>query len=281
MGIWYPAEGKPVARRVGLYSQQVVPDAPLPSGSHPLVVISHGTGGDFAGHVDTAVALARAGFVVASLTHPGDNWRDNSRAAVIQDRPAALSALITHMLTRWEGRGSIDPERIGAFGFSSGGFTVLAAAGGRADFARLPGHCRQHPDFFDCSVISGRSESAMPEWRVVPDPRIKALVVAAPALGFAFGPEGLAEVTMPVQLWRAEEDRVLPAPHYAEAVRAALPQPPEYHVVPGAAHLDFLAPCVEPVTVPMPCQKEGFDRAAFHEDFDREVVRFFREALGD
>jgi predicted dienelactone hydrolase len=116
---------------------------------------------------------------------------------------------------------------------------------------------------------------------VPPDRRIKALVVAAPALGFTFA-NGLAEVTQPVQLWRADDDQVLPAPAYADAVRAALPSPPEFHEVVGAGHFDFLAPCSEKLAqfVPIICRSApGFDRAAFHARFDAAVVTFFRRTL--
>lgn len=74
-------------------------------------------------------ALAQAGFVVATLTHTGDNWRDQSRATDVVDRTRQLSVLIDHMLGQWEGRAGIDASKVGAFGFSAGGFTVLAAAG--------------------------------------------------------------------------------------------------------------------------------------------------------
>jgi predicted dienelactone hydrolase len=40
-------------------------------------------------------------------------------------------------------------------------------------------------------------------------------VVAAPALGFTFSPDGLKNVTVPVQLWRAEDDVIVPHPRYA------------------------------------------------------------------
>ncbi|RYY10267.1 MAG: dienelactone hydrolase, partial [Alphaproteobacteria bacterium] len=50
MGIWYSATGTPVHQRLGLYAQDVVSDAPVSGGKHPLIVISHGTGGDYAGH---------------------------------------------------------------------------------------------------------------------------------------------------------------------------------------------------------------------------------------
>ncbi|EIZ81170.1 dienelactone hydrolase [Novosphingobium sp. Rr 2-17] len=282
VGIWYPASGTPSYQRLGLYAQDVVPNASVPAERHPLVVISHGTGGDFAGHVDTAVALARAGFIVAALTHPGDNWRDNSRATQIEGRPAALSAVITYMIRTWPGRAAIDPDRIGAFGFSAGGLTVLAAIGGRPDLSRLAGHCAQHPDFFDCALLKAQPRSEAAPWPRLRDARIKVAVIAAPALGFAFDRAGLSQVRVPVQLWRADDDHILPAPFYADAVRAALPTRPEFHSVPGAGHFDFLAPCADPASMPQLCQSApGFDRSAFHASFDAAVVKFFTAKLAN
>lgn len=280
LGIWYPASGTPARQQLGLYAHEVIAGARVPSDRHPLIVISHGTGGDFAGHVDTAVALARAGFIVAALTHPGDNWRDTSRATRIEERPAALSATITYMVQTWSGRAAIDADRVGALGFSAGGFTVLAAAGGRPDFTRLQDHCGQHPKFFDCALIKTQKRTTAPAWPNLRDARIKAIVVAAPALGFTFDRAGLADVRVPVQLWRADNDQILPAPFYADAVRAALPGKPDFHSVADAGHFDFLAPCANPAIVPQLCQSApGFDRAAFHARFDASVVGFFSTNL--
>lgn len=280
VGVWYPASGTPARQRLGIYAQEVVAGAAVPDEPHPLIVISHGSGGDFAGHVDTAVALARSGFVVAALTHPGDNWRDNSQATQIERRPAALSATLSYMLQTWPGHRAIDPDRIGAFGFSSGGFTVLAAAGGTPDLSRLAGHCAAHPAFFDCTLIKAQPRIAAARWPDVRDARIKAIVVAAPALGFAFDRGGLAAVRLPVQLWRADDDQILPAPFYADAVNAALPSSPEFHTVPNAGHFDFLAPCADSSLAPQLCQSApGFDRAAFHTRFNEAVVGFFASRL--
>ncbi|WP_313540353.1 prolyl oligopeptidase family serine peptidase [Sphingomonas sp.] len=281
LGVWYPASGTPSHQRLGLYAQDVVPGAVVAESPHPLIVISHGSGGDFAGHVDTAVALARAGFIVAALTHPGDNWRDSSRATEVERRPAALSATISYMLQAWHGHHAIDKDRIGAFGFSAGGFTVLAAAGGTPDLTRLPAHCAAHPAFFDCTLIKAHPPTVSTSWPKLRDDRIKAIVVAAPALGFTFTPANLAGVRLPVQLWRADEDHVLPAPFYADAIRAALPRKPEFHTVPSAGHFDFLTPCAVPTAAPIICQSApGFDRAAFHTAFNTAVVNFFASHLG-
>jgi predicted dienelactone hydrolase len=279
IGIWYPAHGQPAAERLGPYEQTVVDDAPPVGTGHPLIVISHGTGGSFAGHADTAIALAQAGFIVAALTHPGDNWRDQSRATDVQARPVALSGLIGFMLGAWSGHAAIDPSRVGAFGFSSGGFTVLAAAGGQPDLSTVAGHCAAHPVDFDCSLLRAHPAAPVP-WHDSRDARIKAIVVAAPALGFAFGRAGLSAVGMPVQLWRADNDQILPAPDYADAVRGALPQPPEFHAVPNAGHFDFLSPCAaDSAGLPICSSAPGFDRLAFHRTFNAAVVQFFRRRL--
>ncbi len=276
VGIWYPASGEPIHQRIGLNAQDVVPGAAVPEGRHALIVMSHGTGGDFACHVDTAAALARAGFIFVALTHPGDNWRDNSRATLVQERPRALSATITD----WAGHAAIDPERIGAFGFSSGGYTVLVAVGGRPDLTRFNSHCAQHPGFFDCRLLKTQPVGSVGPWPDLKDRRIKAIVVAAPAMGFTFDRAALASVRMPVQLWRADDDHILPSPDYADAVRAALPKKPEFHGVPGAGQFDFLAPCADLDAMPQICRSApGFARAAFHVRFDEEVVRFFAVEL--
>lgn len=250
----------------------------------PLVVISHGNGGDFRGHEDTARALAAAGFVVASLTHTGDNWRDQSRATDVALRPRQLHRLIDFMVSEWSGRAGVDADRIGAFGFSAGGFTVLTAAGGEPDLARVADHCRANPGFYDCRLIAAhlvdRETAGRAPW--THDPRIRSIVVAAPALGFTFAPDGLSAVTQPVQLWQAQRDQILPSPFYVEPVRDALPRPPEFHSVQGAGHFDFLPPCSPQLAqnAPVICAPTpDFDRLAFHEIFNREVVRFFRQTL--
>ena len=264
-GVWYPAEAATAPR--------------------PLIVVSHGNGGDFRSHRDTVQALAKAGFVVATLTHTGDNWRDQSRATDVVGRTRQLSVLIDHMLGRWEGRAGIDAERIGAFGYSAGGFTVLAAAGGNPDLTRMVDHCRANPGFYDCRLVGRYSEtmnSSQGAPRLPHDARLKALVVAAPALGFTFTREGLAGVTQPVQLWQAGADQILPSPFYAEPVRDALPRPPEYKRIDGAGHFDFMPPCSPELAAnaPMICAPApGFDRAAFHERLNSEMIRFFKTHL--
>lgn len=283
IGIWYPSQAvaKPVS--MGPMTMTVAINAPVNGKALPMIVMSHGTGGSYLGHFDTAIALADAGFVVVAMNHAGDNHADQSRSVEIMDRPRQVSRVIDHMLSSWEGRAAIDPQRIGMFGFSAGGFTTLAIIGGVPDFTKIGPMCQQHPGDFACQLVAkSQSPVVAPAATAVADARIKVAVIAAPALGFTFSPDGLKNVKVPVQLWRAENDVIVPHPRYAEAVRLALPEAPDYHVVPNAGHFDFLAPCSDAFASMAPAictSSAGFDRAAFHVGFDSAVVKFFAKAL--
>lgn len=283
IGIWYPSHAiaNPVA--MGPTTMSVAMNAPVNGKAMPMIVISHGTGGSYLGHFDTAIALADAGFVVVAMNHTGDNYADQSRSVDIMDRPRQVSRVIDHMLATWEGHEAIDPQRVGMFGHSAGGFTTLAIIGGVPDHTKIGPMCREHPGDFACQLVARSARPvAAPATLAVTDARIKSAVIAAPALGFTFSPDGLKNVKVPVQLWRAENDVVVPHPRYAEAVRLALPESPDYHVVANAGHYDFLAPCSIALAsiAPAICTSSaGFDRAAFHVGFDSDVVKFFEKTL--
>jgi predicted dienelactone hydrolase len=289
-GVWHPSDAPARDHPLRAFVQTVVPGGAVLGDGLPLVVVSHGTGGSYDNHYDTALALAKAGFVVAAVSHAGDTDEDQSRALVMTDRSRHIHRLIDHMLGEWPGSAQIDADRVGMFGFSSGGYTALVAVGGIADPARIAAHRLAHPDYFDAKLyerasLEVRAEAATASANAsasLRDVRIKAAVVAAPAIGYAFRREGLQAVTVPIQLWRAEHDHILPNPDYAEAVRLALPAPPEFHLVENADHFDFLAPCTDLLRqfAPQICvSRPGFDRARFHQTFNREVVRFFRQTL--
>jgi predicted dienelactone hydrolase len=293
VGVWYPTSAPAQVHPLGPHMQTVAPDGPVAGERLPLIVMSHGNGGDYTNHFDTALALAKAGFVAVTVSHTGDTHDDQSRALFIRDRLQHIRRLIDYMLTEWPDHARIDADRIGMFGFSSGGFTALILLGGVPDISRQEAHHLAHPDYYDAQLVNraseetkakiaafARSNPAASTW--LHEPRIKAAVVAAPAVGYTFGREGLKDVTVPIQLWRAAEDHILPNPDYAEAVHLALPDAHEYRVVENADHFDFLAPCTDILrqVAPVICvSRPGFDRTAFHQTFNAEVVRFFSEKL--
>lgn len=282
LAIWYPTDAKPGFVLLGTSGQRVASQGPVIGRNLPLIVISHGTGGTAVGHADTAIALAEAGFVVAAPMHPGDNLEDDSAVGTsrwLVDRARHVSRVIDFMQGEWKDRAHLDLSRVGVFGLSAGGTTALIGIGGTPALERVASHCADHPEFV-CKLMRPGTvlrNPPPPGWQR--DPRIAAAVVVAPGLGFTFEPAGLSTVTAPVQLWVGSEDKIVPYATNAGLVRKLLPTAPEFHSVPGAVHVSFLMPCGI-IGPPAPCRDEpGFDRAAFHKDFNRSVVAFFSQKL--
>ena len=113
VGVWYPTDAPAKPQPLGLFSQTVASGAAVAGKRLPLVVMSHGTGGWYGERYDTSLALARAGFVVAAVTHTGDNYMDHSQALQIWKRPEQIHRLIDYMLADWPQHGTIDPHRVG------------------------------------------------------------------------------------------------------------------------------------------------------------------------
>ncbi len=288
VAIWYPSDAAPTAQTMGPFHMTVALNGALAGRQLPLIILSHGAGGSALSHYDTAIALAEAGFVVAAVLHTGDNYRDHSNSFSFRNglnRPRHVRAVIDYMLGGWSGHAAIDPSRIGMLGHSAGGTTALIAIGGKADPHEVIAYCGEHPEDWGCRQArqhpSGGAEIAPAAMTVIasPDPRIKAVVLAAPALGVAFQPAGLAAVKAPVQLWVAGEDEIV---SNAALIRRLLPMPADYHEVRHAGHFAFLAPCSDSLAARAPeiCRDpEGFDRAAFLHDFQQAAIAFFREHL--
>jgi predicted dienelactone hydrolase len=229
--------------------------------------------------------------VVAALTHTGDNDADQSyvgnRKDLI-DRPRQVRVVLDWMLSSWSGHSSLNAARVGIFGFSLGGFTSLVEIGGTPELARMAQLCSTYPSAPECSFVAKNHGDQLtpiatePTW--TRDPRIKAAVIAAPAVSFLFGPGDLRQVSIPVQLWRAGNDTQAPDQWNSGVIRKELPRHPEDQLVPGADHFTFLAPCSDALAAAAPeiCHgPPGFDRTAFHRAFNKAVVRFFSEELKD
>ena len=245
----------------------------------PLIIISHGHSGGSLNHYDTAEDLADNGFIVVALNHPGDNFADMSRSGDISamiERPADIKRVIDFMLGASPYAAKIDPQRIGFFGFSRGGYTGLVIAGANPDFHDPLVPCPEPAPI--CQEIR-RNE--IPSQPLIHDPRIKAMVLADP-LSFFPTAKSLKDVKVPLQLWSSQYggDGVLP--QSTVALSRNLPEKPDFHFVPNTAHFAFLAPCSAELekSAPALCtDAPGFNRVAFHKAFDAEVLAFFRKHL--
>jgi predicted dienelactone hydrolase len=282
--IWYPCAGEPQRVPLGRLTVQFidslsgVKDCPVTGTKLPLVIVSHGRGGWFGGHDDVVEALVDAGFVVAAINHPGDNGSDSSQRdslSVLASRPADIIRLLDFVLNDWRDRAVIDPAKIGFFGFSAGAYTGLVLAGGHPDLRKRS--CPESDRSRGCEQLrSGDIPSNLPH-----EPRIQAAVLADTALNYTFTQESLAGIQIPLQIWRSEFGGGSVDPAGTARVASSLPGKPDIRIMP-AGHFGFLPPCSPQFAANLPrlcTDPPGFDRTAFHRDFDASVVRFFREHL--
>jgi predicted dienelactone hydrolase len=287
--VWYPSSAKDSRQQLALFEQNVAPDGPITGTNLPVIFISHGTQGSLASHYDTALALAQAGFLAVAFTFTGDNTQDQSyvgnRIDLI-DRPRQLKRVIAFMLDEWNDRAHLNPNAVGVFGFSLGAFAAFVEIGGVPDLARMAQLCRERPDAPECEFIKQNHgdqldpTSDTPMW--AHDARIRAAVIAAPAVSYLFGPHSLDKVKIPVQLWRGTLDTMAPDAWNSGVAIKTLPNPPDLHTVTDAGHMAFLAPCSDALreAAAFVCtDAPGFDRVAFHKQFNQDVIAFFSRTL--
>jgi predicted dienelactone hydrolase len=296
VSLWYPTKVPDGVVRLGPYEFPGTRDAEPAAGKFGLVVLSHGSGGSDLGHRDTAIALAKAGVIAAAPLHPRNSLGDmgDDQRIVLDGRPRQLSAVIDALLAQPDWSNRIDTRKIAAFGFSAGGYTVLAALGAEPEFSRILVHCERHAEEDPyCRILNGAgAEECAARARDYAEPaprfhdgRLCAAVIADPFTA-PFSDETLKALP-PAKLlfFRPQAETMLKAEFHVSRVVRLLKQrddfpDPQEIVLPGAHHLSFVASVPESVGESL-AGREPFDRAAFHEEMNRRIVTFFRQAFSD
>ncbi len=279
---WSPCASAPVDIQAGPFVLPGVRDCPVVGKNLPLIIMSHGFGGTSLSHHDTAEALSNAGFMVVALNHPDDTSTNKTRFRNLKaliTRPMDIKRLITFMLSASPNAASINPDAIGFFGFSRGGYTGLVLAGARPNFDKLRVPCTdgsnvtcKHPHVKDMPIL--------PPSR---DPRIKAYVIVDPLSNVFATPDNLKDISQPIDLWASQEGGHGVSPKDVPAVAHNLPAKPTLHIVPNTSHFAFLTICPPKLAKALPelCRdKPNFDRAAFHKEFNTNIISFFRQNIG-
>ncbi len=112
--LWYPTEVPNGVVRVDPYEFPGTQDGAPAAGQFGLVIHSHGSGSHDLGHWDTAIALAKAGFIAAAVLHPRNNMHDDigdDARIVLEGRPRQFSAVIDALLLIRTGRTELTPKR--------------------------------------------------------------------------------------------------------------------------------------------------------------------------
>jgi predicted dienelactone hydrolase len=287
--IWYPADSKTESRNTSLdwiFVARGVPEAPMAARPEklPLVLLSHGTGGSTSSLVWIGEYLAAHGYLVAAVEHFGNAYgNDTPEGAMAQwRRPVDLSRALDALLADSRFASRIDANRVGAAGMSSGGYTVIALAGGIYHPDRMGEHCQKNPPRKGCRPDARAIFERLPDRDAASasykDPRFRAVFAIAPALGPGFAAEDLADIKIPVGIVASAEDEWVPladnAGHYAELISGA-----KLTVLPKGGHFTFLAVCNEQgrerakdICIDI---DPTVDRTAVHGQVEKLLLEFF------
>ena len=284
--VWYPTREAEVPFDAGPYTISAMRDAVPAGGRFPVVLLSHGSAGTPFVHRDLASHLARSGFLVVAPLHIGDSaGRTERRDAglALIDRPGQAMLALRTVLADPRFAERADEARMGAIGYSAGGYTALVLAGARPDFTRWPRFCREAPDNAD--LCTGVTETRYPGsqsdgWVPPREPRLRALVLMAP-LAIPFAPEAFAVLRMPIQLHEAAADAIVPSATNGDMLmRSVLPVPMRRRV-PGG-HFVFVEPCSPALSARHPAicmDAAGVNRTALHPALRDQVTDFLTVQL--
>ncbi len=219
-----------------------LPNAEADMAKFPLVILSHGSGGEYSNHAWLIDSLVETGFIVAALNHPMNTTRNNTDEGVISvwHRPRDISVLLDYLLKDSNWVDVIDENRVGAAGFSSGGYTVLALAGAIYDSELMSGYCTSDEAGKDCQLATDSSNVDFSDSTAsYKDERIKSVFAMAPAVGSAITKESLNGIELPVFIIASKDDELV-SPKYG-AIRYAENIPlSDLVLLPSGGHFIFL-----------------------------------------
>jgi len=265
----------------------------IAKGPHPLVVISHGSGGSYQTLSWLADELVNAGYMVLGVNHPGSTTGDSSPRRSIQhwNRPKDISASISALLADPTFGAQVDTQQISMLGFSLGGLSALSLAGARVSKEQYQQYCARFGDkatdcqFFARGGVDLASVSKEEFEADLADARISRTIALDPALGYAMLDESLQKIEQAVLLINLglEQGRQVAVdigPNGNQLV-SRIPTA-EYQEVVGANHFSFLGLCktgAEQILIdegedPICHEEDGGDRRKLHRDIASRIVQF-------
>ena len=270
-------------------------DAPPAAGKFPLVLLSHGMYGNAMNQSWLASELARKGYVVAAINHPGTStWlREPDDAWQLWERPRDVTRVIDHFLNTPDLVQHIDAAQIYMGGHSLGGFTAVALAGGRYDAAKIKDFCAGHPSELVCGILDDWNVGETPQNIAqmsadLTDPRIKRFALFDLGGTQMFSADSLGRITTPMLVFGAPRDiHGLDLDIESRALVAALPTTNTTYLEPETlSHFDFMGVCtpdglevlkeVEPDDVYV-CADGTTERQAEHKMIADTVAAFFTQ----
>ncbi len=285
---WYPADQgkktKPAINEDVWIHPRELRDAPFAKGANrlPLILMSHGHGGDRRDRSWLAEQLVQSGYIVASVDHYGNTWHTIDTAATLQfwERPRDVSFALDCLLHESRLQGRIDETKIGFVGYSLAGLTGLSLAGGIPENleAELDRNRSQFPELTP-EMLTAMDFS--PAKRSYYDPRIKAIFLMAPAT-WCFGREtAIKALKTPVGIVATVSDEVLAfGEHMEPLINQSVPARLKL-LKRGETHFIFLNRVTEKGKAILGervfLDPPGIDRKESHREIGLFAVEFFNQ----
>ena len=207
-----------------------------------MVIVSHGSGGEFNDHHWLINTLLDEGYIVGALNHPFNTTRDNTPEGIVSvwDRPADVSLVLTDILENTDKGQQIDAMRIGVAGFSSGGYTAIALAGAIFEPNLMETYCAGADHGPDCalgeSVAYVDYTGATQSYR---DARFRSVFAMAPAVGSGITVQSLNAIEVPVFITASRDDELVYPKFSAERYAEHIPNS-TMSLIPSGGHFVFL-----------------------------------------
>lgn len=258
----------------------------------PLILLSHGTGGNRFGLAWLAIALAKQGYIVVAPDHWGNTYDNKIPEYFVRywERPLDISFLITQILNDTSLSQYVDKEKIGVVGFSFGGYTSLALAGaelncnllktisktdlGKKEF-NIPelGDLRNLIDKIPCDNIQSSFK----------DNRIKVAVALSPALGLGFDNiDQVKSINSPILIIGAESDEIAPINTNAEHYHKLIPNSIYLKLEGEVGHYIFLNSGNNSLIKEAKKyyrDDKTINRETIHRNVEKVIIMFFENAL--
>lgn len=208
--VWYPAVEE---------EEDALPDRS--DAPYPLVLYSHGHGGNRLELTYLTQHLASYGFVVAAMEQKGHGGTFVPLDVV--DQPMDILFVLDQLASLSDGDlvGVFDSDNTGVAGYSGGGYDSIMVSGARWDDAYHWQWCAEHRGVYPQACIRSEQIYAyraqfepMPAedelWQPLADERIKAVLPLTGGPGLIFGERGLASAEVPMLLIAGTADSDAP-----------------------------------------------------------------------
>ncbi len=299
--IWYPTldtltKNKPKENQKQLFKTiETIPNATILDEKFPLLLISHGTGGNRFSLTWFIEKMVKEGYIVVSLDHYGNSTFNKIPREFVKwwERAIDVQFILTNILNDHEIGGKIDTSRIGGVGFSLGGYTNIALAGGYVDRTvmenegdntrRLPAEFPKMDQAIDFENDSLIVSSYRKYKNQVKDERMKAFFTMAPAIGFGFHTtEQTNKITAPILIVAGKGDMVAPVKDNAEVYNSLIKTSKIHLFDKNIGHYIFLNESTEfgkKVAPLITIDNPLVNRKEIHEKTLELAIMFFKENL--